>query len=381
MTIMDFSRHNEEVQQVWAAYHAGKPVRTPMVLATNPRIWIQDPRLNTEGLTWKEFCTDPEQMFQSSLKYKEHLAFNIPFDQIMGVPPEHWTLDIVFGNVVEEAWFGAEIRYPEGQVSATVPPFTGAHKHDIFQQGIPDPFAGIMAEQRRFYEYFVERAASSEFHGKAVKVSLPTPTGTDGPLTIANGLRGFELFEDMLQDPDYFHELMGFITEAIIRRIQAWRSYLGIETNPPRAFLADDAVEFLSVRSYREHVLPYHRKILETLWGAGPHTIHLCGNAQRHFPTLVKELNIRSFDTGFPIQFNTLRDEVGDEVEIQGGIQVTELMVPHPEKVLRRSAEILNSGIRRGGRFIFREANNLPPMVPSENIQAMYSAVKEYGKF
>ena len=49
MNIMDFSRHNEEVQQVWEAYRAGKPVRTPMVLATNPRIWIQDPRAQPEG--------------------------------------------------------------------------------------------------------------------------------------------------------------------------------------------------------------------------------------------------------------------------------------------------------------------------------------------
>ena len=63
-----------------------------MVLATNPRIWIQDPALNREGVTWKDFCSDPEVMFQTALKYKQHLAFNLPFDQEMGVPAEAWTL-------------------------------------------------------------------------------------------------------------------------------------------------------------------------------------------------------------------------------------------------------------------------------------------------
>jgi uroporphyrinogen-III decarboxylase len=352
-----------------------------MVLATNPRIWVQDPELNREGVTWKDFCSDPEVMFQTALKYKEHLAFNLPFDQEMGVPAEAWTLEIVFGNVVEEAWFGAEILYPEGQVSATVPNFIGEHKQVVFERGIPDPFGGIMAEQQRFYEYFLARAADFEFHGRPVRVSLPSPLGTDGPLTVANGLRGPELFEDMLRDQAYFHELMSFVTTAIIQRIRAWRAHLKLEPGPKGGYLADDAIQFLSVKSYREHVLPYHRQILDALWGEGPHFMHLCGNVQRHFPTLVRELNVKAFDTGFPIRFETLRDEVGEDVEIQGGVQAADLVACSAQEITRKSIEILTSGIRRGGRFIFKEANNLPPRVPIQNLEAMYTAVKEFARF
>ena len=79
------------------------------------------------------------------------------------------------------------------------------------------------------------------------------------------------------------------------------------------------------------------------------------------FPTLIKELNINLFDTGYPIQFETLRDEVGEEIHIQGGVPVSELLRGTPESVATRAKEILQSGIMKGGKFIMKEANNVPP--------------------
>jgi uroporphyrinogen-III decarboxylase len=109
--------------------------------------------------------------------------------------------------------------------------------------------------------------------------------------------------------------------------------------------------------------------------------MHLCGNVQRHLPTLVKELNIKSFDTGYPINFNRLRGEVGEDVEIQGGVPVAELLEGSPAEIYQKTEAILGSGIRQGGKFIMKEANNLPPCVPLENLQAMYSATRQAGVF
>ena len=69
--------------------------------------------------------------------------------------------------------------------------------------------------------------------------------------------------------------------------------------------------------------------------------MHLCGNVQRHFPTLIRELNVKSFDTGFPINFTTLRDEVGEEVEIQGGVPVGSLLNGTPPRIYEKTREIL----------------------------------------
>jgi hypothetical protein len=62
----------------------------------------------------------------------------------------------------------------------------------------------------------------------------------------------------------------------------------------------------------------------------------------------VRKLNIRSFDTGYPIHFETLRDEVGDDVEIAGGVPVPLLMTGRPDEVARETERILTSGILRG---------------------------------
>lgn len=42
---------------------------------------------------------------------------------------------------------------------------------------------------------------------------------------------------------------------------------------------------------------------------------------------------------------------------------------------------ILGSGIMRGGKFVMKEANNMPPCTPEENIRAMYEATREFGQY
>lgn len=377
---IDFAEHNAEVKHVWDAYNLGNPIRVPMTLGMGPRILLMNPKLNTEGITWEEFSNDPELMFQTWLKYKYYVHHNIPHDIEMGIPSQ-WDIYVEFVNIFEAAWFGCDIYYPEGQCTAAKPRYTGDRRNEIFDRGIPSPFDGFMARVREYYEYFVDRAKNIEFHNRPVYVYPPSPLNTHGPLTIAVDLRGSEIFTDMLIDEDYYHKLMSFITEAVIARILAWREYLGIDLRPQVGAWTDDAIQMISVDTFKTHVLPYHRRLIEALWGEGPHSLHLCGNVQRHLPMLIHELNVKTFDTGFPISFSTLREEVGDDVTIYGGVRVSTLLNGNPEDVQNEARDILMSGIMRGGKFIMKEANNLPPCVPIENISAMYSAVKEYGKY
>ena len=88
-----------------------------------------------------------------------------------------------------------------------------------------------------------------------------------------------------------------------------------------------------------------------------------------------------SFDTGFPIDYGRVRRELGPDVEISGGPHVALLRNGTPAECASRAKEILQSGIKEGGRFILQEGNNLPPCCPMANLQAVYEACLEFGGY
>ena len=379
---MDYTQHNEEVRQVWQAYREGHPTRVPMSLVTEMRWYLLDPELNRDGITWEAYLNDPKIMFEMCLKHAYAVRHRIPCqDTILGIPDEGWSVGPFFANIIDEAWFGCEIIYPEGQAATTVPRFAGKRKYEVLEQGIPGPFDGILGKIWEYYGLFKDMAAGREFYGRPVSIRLPQPLSFDGLLTVANGLRGSELLEDMLADEEYYHSLMDLVTEASIQRIKAWRELCSVDLCPPSGGIADDAIQFISTALYREKVLPYHKRFVSALYGEGPMSMHLCGNVQRHLPTIIRELNVRSFDTGFSINFNTLRDQVGDDVEIRGGVRVPDLLSCSPDEIYTKTRDILTSGIKRGGKFIMAEANDLAPRVSLANLEAMYRATKEFGLY
>lgn len=88
-----------------------------------------------------------------------------------------------------------------------------------------------------------------------------------------------------------------------------------------------------------------------------------------------------TFDTGFPVDFSTLRSALGPEVVITGGVEVQTLLQADPRHVYRCASEILRSPVNLPGKFALREANNLPVGVPWSNLAAMYQAAFEAGKY
>jgi hypothetical protein len=375
---------NAEKKAVWDTYRRGQPVRVPVLLATNPRIILLDPALNSEGFTFEQYFQDPRVMLAVQLKHALHRAqvINRYTDDPVGGPdgeyPEVWRVGVDRQNIYEAAFLGAPIIYREGQVPDTRPILDDAHKESIFDRDIEHPLElPLLKESLEFCLRMKELAPGAAFHGRPVEVNDYAPTGTDGPLTVSMNLRGQGMMLDLLTDPDYATRLMTFVTEAAINRVHGLRRYW--ENDKLGAGLADDSIQLISTSLYREMVMPHHRRFYDTFITDRPRGIHLCGDATRHFKTLSDELNIKSFDTGFPVDFASLRKELGPDVEILGGPPVSLLLQGTPEQVYEASKAILLSGIKEGGRFVLREGNNLPPRVPLANLEAMYRAALDHG--
>ncbi len=378
---LDFDQHNAEVKEVWERYHARDPIRVPMVLGVNPRIWVLDRALNKTGVTFESYFSDPRVMFETQLASAHYVRHNLPHDAEMGLPAS-WSVYVDYQNCYEALWFGGEIRFIEGNVP-DVPPFlTEERKRAFLDAGPPDPFSGWLGRAWDYLDDLRDIAEGYEFHGRPVSADGVPGCGTDGPFTIACALRGpTEFCTDLYADPEFFHALMDFITEATITRIEAYRKRLGQPVESEAWGFADDSVQLLSVETYTEHVLPYHKRLMDHFGAKGPNFIHLCGNATHLFPTIRDALNVQFFDTGFPVDHGALRKALGPEVEIYGGPRV-ELLRSGGESAVRAEVKrILGSGVMEGGRFVLREGNNVAPGTPPANIAAMYEACKEFGRY
>ena len=389
---LDLERHNEEVRKVWAAYHEHKPYRVPITVVGSITNLFCNPEVNHTGRTFEDFFTNPQAQIDAQLAFQKWVRYHWICDQEMGPPPNGWSIDVNFQNSYEAGWFGCPLRYLDNTVP-DVTPILQADKNKLYELEAPDPLrGGLLARAMEFFDFFHERCSDIEFEGLAVHPPGSIPgEGTDGPFTVACKLRGLtECCLDIYEDPNYFHELMAFVTENTIRRMKAireWRWSKHPDSGDKGKFqvpnwgFADDSVAMLSVPRYKEFVLPYHKRLRDEFSDGSPISIHLCGDATHLFNCLVEELNVRSFDTGFPVDFSSLRRELGPDVQIAGGPTIMLLQQETPDKVRKEVKRICESGIMEGGRFILREANNLAPRTPIQNVVAMYEAGKAFGRF
>lgn len=184
MFTTDFHEHNEEVTRLWESYSSGCPVRVPMIIGMNPRIWLLDPELNTSGITFERYSTDPETMMLVQVEFQRYHRLHIIQDAPMGMP-DGWDVCVDFQNYYEAAWWGADVCYLPGQVPDTHPFVNLDNRNVLFDRGIPEPAYGIFARGIEYFQYMQEQIGRREYYGIPVKNVGPPPLCTECPLTLA----------------------------------------------------------------------------------------------------------------------------------------------------------------------------------------------------
>lgn len=389
---IDFVRHNAEVDEVWRSYHEGAPHRVPVMVTGSIRNYIQNPTLNDTGYTFKDFFTDPEAQIRCQLAYEHWRRHHLPCDMEMGLPQKGWTLNVDLQNSYDAGWFGCPLHFSDNAVPDTIE-ILKEDKFKLYDMECPDLLrGGLMGRAMEFFEYMHDRCRNLEYEGLPVNPpQMLQGEGCDGPLDAAYKLRGAtEVCMDMMMDPEFYHDLMTFVTDALIQRMKAFRQWRwerfpdssdkGHYGRPGYGF-ADDAVALLSLEQYREFVFPYHRRMVDTFSDGGPIGVHLCGDATHLFRFLRDELNVHNFDTGFPVDHGWLRGQLGPEVQIAGGPSVMRVKDGPPGRIREEVRGICHSGVMEGGRFILIAANNLAPCTPVEHVVALYEAGKEFGQY
>ncbi|MCC6683344.1 MAG: hypothetical protein IT445_20805 [Phycisphaeraceae bacterium] len=385
---------DQEKLALWQAHAEGRGARVPVMIGTNARVVHPLPQWNPDGYTFEDCHDDPEAHLKIELQHALYRR------QVIGKHsdqphelPDVWEVPLYFYNIYEAAPFGATVYFPSGQVPTTEPPpFADDDlRNEVFNVDIKHPLDTPYWKGRlRMWREMVKLAADTTFEGRAVKIIPIGNMGTDGPVTAGCNLRGTNFLMDLLTEPEYAQKLMAFVIDALsYRRRALMEEFDGNILRNPNYMLADDSCAMLGLEQWRTLVKPHHKRLYRMLetdgFGAtnplARRGMHMCGNASHLFPALHEELNVTLFDTGFPIDHGAMRRKLGPDVLIQGGPQVQVLLNGSPEQVFERTREILQSGVMEGGYFTLREGNNLPPLVPQENLAAMYAAALEYGNY
>ncbi len=365
------------VRDLWAGYRAGVAARPPVTWAMNSRMVLLDPALNRGRWTVRRFFEDPAVMREVELVFARWSRDQVVQDAETGLP-DVWAVAPQWFNVYEAGWFGCAVVYPGNDLPDTIPMFRERPER-LYDTPLPHPLTGhLMRRAVEFHEYFDDRSRRDEFAGRPVGRPWG-PTGSDGPFTVACNLRGAtELCLDLIERERYAHDLLAWVTDGIVARVRAWRAYTGAALPGPGewAWMADDSIALLSPAAYRAFVLPHHRRLAAEFRGAGRLMMHLCGRAQHHFPTIVRELGVESFETGWPTDLARARAELGPDIELIGNLS-PELLRRGPPGAIRDAVRALaSSGVARGGRFILRDGNNCAPGTPPDHLAVAYDAAR-----
>ncbi|MFH1006632.1 MAG: uroporphyrinogen decarboxylase family protein [Candidatus Latescibacterota bacterium] len=402
MGVTPKQEHNQAISRVWEAYRSGNPVRVPVHFNLDERFFVLTPEINRAGITWKELFTDPEKVILHRLQVQRWWRdIEIPFMDVEfpESEPEAWEgCTPYFESAHEAAAFGCAFWFADGQNPDVCPLFQD-DKTRLCSSVLPDsdPLGNnVIGESYRQMLRVRESSKGMVWEGKPIKPpSFPWRWFTgDGPFTVGVKLRGgTELCTDIYEDPAYVHELLDFITNSVIHRWKTLQSFAKKEM-PDFEFKAnfgivseywgfsDDSAGMLSDQAYREFVLPYNKRIKDAFCSAEePVHIHMCGQAQHLFETMVSELHARSFDVGYPTDMARMRKILGPDVTLMGNIHPMILRDGPVSRIEEAVREVLTSGVMAGGRFVLRDGSNVPPGTPVEHLRACYRTAKEYGRY
>jgi uroporphyrinogen-III decarboxylase len=379
-TAEDFGKHNEEVSRLWKDFEDGKPERIPVQWSLNNKMVILNPSLNVWGYSFVDVFDKPEVSLKAELEFEYWRRHNVWCDWEMGLPKK-WDISVSLQNVYEASWLGAPLNFIEKQVP-DVKPFlkTREDMKNFMEKGIPDPFTGFMARVKNHYEYYLDKRNEGFTFKDAPLGNIETPSGTDGPFTIAVTTTGGEIVKMLYRDPEFAENFLRFVADALSERMKAWHKFLGISFPYKNFGFADDGIQFLSPKAYKRFVLPLHKRIVETFCSGRP-GIHLCGAVEQHLEILRDELHIRYLDTGFPLNLEKAREILGEDVTIRGNLHIATLYEGPKEKIEKETLRIIGSSVTRGRKFIFGEGNNVAPNTPSENLNYAYQVAKRHGKY
>ncbi len=198
-----------------------------------------------------------------------------------------------------------------------------------------------------------------------------------GPWSFALELRGAnEAMEDLYDDKQFLHDLMSYTTDTVIARCLAALE-LGV-----LPFIGDPSagMSMISPAVYREHVLPFHQKMVEAVQAEGGRIVfHICGHVDPIFMDLIG-LGIDGLSIDGPSSLEKLFEVGRGETVIIGNVDPL-LFVNGTADELRDAAKMCLDIAQGDAGYVVGPGCQIPLQANLDNIRAFTRACHTYGAF
>ncbi len=195
----------------------------------------------------------------------------------------------------------------------------------------------------------------------------------------------------LMLEKETANEMMGRYADAVISCLKLYREAAGDYCFAWRIAVDDAGTQkagLISPDLFNEMIKPHYKRVCDwvhekTRWKT---LIHSCGSVYHYIPAWI-EAGVDIFN---PVQISAanmeperLMNDFSGKIVFWGGGCDTQNVLPKgtPEEVrehVEQNIKVFSSG---SGGYVFTQVHNIQQDVPVENVEAMYEAAYEYGKY
>jgi len=196
---------------------------------------------------------------------------------------------------------------------------------------------------------------------------------------VAWQLRGMQtMLTDLALDPAIPQAIMERLTDLYVELIRRVAAVAGARLD--MMYFYDDVATqkslMVSKRMWREHIRPWHARIVEA---AKQHGYPVMYHSDGAMYPLLNELIELGVDVLNPIQADAegmdpvrLKAEFGDRLAFHGGIDIIQTLPRGTVDDVRREVRERIDVLGRGGGYILASSHHIQSDTPTENVLAMY---------
>jgi len=176
----------------------------------------------------------------------------------------------------------------------------------------------------------------------------------------------------MYRAPQVFHALMEKLAATVTSYLDAQ-----IAAGAQAVQIFDTWAGILTPSDYEEYALPYTRRVVEGLAGAGVPLIHYANDCASILPA-VATLPVDVIAVDWRIPLDAAAAAAGPAFALQGNMDPTMLFHP-PERIEECVRDVLRRG-RKAASHIFNLGHGILPETDPEHAAAMVEAVHRLGR-